>query len=396
MLRHLPKLLILGALALPGIAQAKIPKDMVKIGVLQDLPGPFSAETGNGGIVAAQMAAAAYETEHVHGDAEILPHVSQGGVQDDLEKVREWLDVEHVAAVVSSAPAVVNARIARMVAKRHVTLLVAATDAEMGGAKCSPNAVVWGAGPDGRARALAKALASQAGKQWFIVAAQDSASLAEQKALQQAVSADGGKVVGTLEHPIGEADMRKAQPKIEESGAQVLALVETGPDLIAALRSVKLSGLSHRVTVVAPWASIGDVDAAGPAVAAGVLVPAPFYWDADAQTVRFALKWSSRMLDQPVTENSAEVYAAVLSFLHAAKAADDVSAEKVLAELRRAPIKHTMFGTVSVRKDGRVVYDMSVYQVKQPNQVQNRWAYYTRFANVPGTQAFPPSECQGK
>ena len=340
------------------------------------------------------MAAGDFETEHVRGDAEILPHVSHGGAQDDLEKVRMWLDEEHVAAVVSSAPAAVNARIARMVAKRHVTLLVAATDADMGGAACSPNVVVWGAGPSARARALVKPLVSRGEKQWFIVAAQESAELAEQAALEQALPEVGGKVVGTLDHPIGESDMRKAEPKIAQSGAQVVALVESGPDLVSALRNAKLAGLDHQLTIVAPYAKTGDVDAAGPGVAEGVWVPAPFYWDPNKQTRRFALQWSSRMQGQPVTENAAEVYAAVLSFLHAAKAVDDVSADKVLPELRRAPIKDTLFGTVHVRKDGRAVYDMGVYQVKRPNQVQQRWAYYTRVANVPGAQVFPSSECQ--
>jgi branched-chain amino acid transport system substrate-binding protein len=101
------------------------------------------------------------------------------------------------------------------------------------------------------------------------------------------------------------------------------------------------------------------------------------------------------MQGQHVTENAGGIYAAVLSFLNAAKAADDVDAAKALAEPRRAPIKDSLVGTASIRNDGRVVYDLNVYRVKRPDEIQARWAYYRKVATVPGAQAFPPTACGG-
>jgi hypothetical protein len=77
-----------------------------------------------------------------------------------------------------------------------------------------------------------------------------------------------------------------------------------------------------------------------------------------------------------------------------AKAVDDVDAGKVLAELRRAPIKGTLFGDVTVRRDGRVVNDVGVYRVKRPGEIQQRWAYYDQLAMIQGAAAFPPAACQ--
>ena len=389
-------MLAIAVLSAAPVAQAKIPQDMIKIGVLQDLPGVYAGETGEGGIVAAQMAASKFEKEHVRGDAEILPHVSNGDPRDDLDKVREWLDTEHVAAVVSSAPTVVNRQIAKMVAKRHVALLIAATDADMGGVACSPGVVVWGAGPSARARALTQVLVPQGKKQWFIVAARTTGDLAAQDALKRVLTAAGGTVVGTLDHASGETELRKKADKIASSKAQVVALAESEYDLVAALRRSRLSGLSSQLTVVAPYAQTTDVDEAGPAVAEGLVLPAPFYWASNKRTEHFALEWSARMQAKPVTENAAEVYAATLSFLRAAKAVDDVSAPKVLAELRRAPIKDTLFGTVTVRDDGRAMYDMDVYRVRRANAIQHRWEYFTRIASVPSAQVFPPHDCGGE
>jgi branched-chain amino acid transport system substrate-binding protein len=152
-------------------------------------------------------------------------------------------------------------------------------------------------------------------------------------------------------------------------------------------------GLPHATTLVAPYARIADIDDAGPAAANGLMVVAPYYWDTDDRTRDFARRWSDRMPGRHVTENAAEVYAATLSFLHAAQAADDLDAGKVLAELRRAPLKDTLFGTATIRGDGRVVYDLNVYRVKTPDAIQTRWAYCSKVATIPAAQAFPPTAC---
>ena len=54
-------------LVLAAAAQAKIPDDKIKIGVLQDLPAPYAAESGSGGVVAAQLAAADFEVQSLQG-----------------------------------------------------------------------------------------------------------------------------------------------------------------------------------------------------------------------------------------------------------------------------------------------------------------------------------------
>jgi branched-chain amino acid transport system substrate-binding protein len=364
--------------------------------VLQTLPGPFAEETGNGGIVSAQLAASDFETEYVRGDAEILPSTSATTLEAAVDQVRDWLDKEHVAAVLSSASNAVNQQIAKMVEKRNRTLLVAATVQSVNPKLCSPNIVVWGAGPAARARALALTLVPLGGKGWFLLTDRTPTELAEQAALHDAVSAAGGQVVGTLDHVVGESDLRNAVPKINRSNAQVIALAESEGDLVASLRNASLAGLSHAVTLAAPYAEITDIDNAGVTAAQGVVVATPYYWDTDETTRRFALRWMERMDGRHVTTNGAEVYAAALSFLRAAKEADDVDADKVLPRLRAGPIKGTPFGTVTVRPDGRAVYDVGVYRVMTANRIQARWAYYTKIKTIPGAQAFPPGACGQK
>jgi branched-chain amino acid transport system substrate-binding protein len=380
-------------LLVPLVAQAKIPDDKIKIGVLQDLPAPDAADAGNGGVVAAQLAAGDFDVHALRDDAEIIPGTTRGTTDQVLNQVRDWLDKEHVAAVLSSAGPLVDAEIAKLVAQRHRTLLVTANGEAASGNFCSPNMIVWGAGAAPRALAIGQAIAPHAGNRWFLLADQSPHGLAGQTALQSVVQAGGGKIVGEADNVVGGADLGKVMPQIAAANAQVVALVESDWDLVEILRSAMLMGLPHATTLVAPYARIADIDDAGPAAANGLIVVAPYYWDTDDRTRDFAHRWSDRMSGWHATENAVEVYAATLSFLHAAQAADDVDAGKVLAELRRAPINDSLFGTASVRSDGRVAYDLNVYRVKTPDAIHTRWAYYSKVATIPAAQAFPPAAC---
>ena len=46
--------------------------------------------------------------------------------------------------------------------------------------------------------------------------------------------------------------------------------------------------------------------------------------------------------------------------------------------------------TAKVRDDGRVIYDIGVYQVKAPAESTGPWDYYRRLATVSGADAFRP------
>lgn len=381
------------SLMIPAVSKAEIPGGKIKIGILQDLPQPSADETGNGAIVAAQLAASDFEKEFLKGDAEILPGATDNSIEAVLGKVRDWLDKEHVAAILSSAGPLIDQQIARMVEQQHRTLLVASTESEVSGPLCSPNVIIWGTGPVVRAQALVQALLPSNGHRWLVLTDRSPAGIADQMALHHAVTAAGGQIVGPLDDVADGAAFGKAATKIAAADPQVVVLTQGDGDLIDVLRGARTASLPVDVTFAAPHALITDIDAAGPAVAEGLVVVAPFYWDANDTTRRFAQRWDERMLGRHITNNAAETYAATLSFLHAAKAVEDIDAAKVRAELGRTPIKGTLFGTVTIQPDGQVAHDLDVYRVKPGGQITRRWAYYDRLTTIPSASALPSGVC---
>lgn len=379
-------------LAAPVAARAGIPNDKITIGILQDLPEPYASELGDGAFVAAQMAVNDFETKYLSADAELLSGTSTGGLRTDLAQAREWLEKEHVDAIVSSAGPAVNQALAKMLQQHHRTLLIA--EGVSGSAKvCGPNVVVWGAGEDARMRALVDVFSKQNKRNWYFVGALNPPGLASLEALKSALNGRQASLVGTTQYPVGALNFSETVQAIDKTNADVAVIAEGDSDLIGALRSLVLNRPTHPVAFAAPYAQTVDIDEAGPTAAAGLVLPAPFYWDTNKLTRRFSQEWSNEMRYRHVTENAAEVYAATSSFLNAAVAANDTDSAKVGAALRRTPIPDSLLGPATIRADGRVVYDLNVYRVKPPGQVQQQWAYYDKIATIPGSQVFLPGDC---
>ena len=221
-MRYARSIVILALLIVPSVAQSKIPGDKIKIGVLQDLPEPYASAAGNGGIVAAQLAASDVEKEYLEGDAEILPDTSEGGIGAELDRVREWIEKEHVAAVVSSANTAVNEQIARMVEARHRTLLITGDGADWTDRPCSPSVIVWGTGRAARIRALAQVSASQNKNRWYLVADQNPSGVASEAASRNALASVGGQVVGTTERVVGSRDFTDTISAVDKTNAELV------------------------------------------------------------------------------------------------------------------------------------------------------------------------------
>ena len=126
-----------------------------------------------------------------------------------------------------------------------------------------------------------------------------------------------------------------------------------------------------------------------------MLVTEAFYWDLNDATRAFSARFAQRFDGKMPTANQAGVYSSVLAYLRAAKTAATIDGEAVLAEMRRAPIQDDLFGSVTVRQDGRAVHDMYSFRVKAPAESKSAWDLYQIVARIPGAEAFRPIDQGG-
>jgi branched-chain amino acid transport system substrate-binding protein len=84
-----------------------------------------------------------------------------------------------------------------------------------------------------------------------------------------------------------------------------------------------------------------------------------------------------------------------LAYLRAAKAANTIEGDKVVAEMRKNTIDDDLFGPTNIRVDGRAVHNMYVFQVKTPSESKNKYDLYKLVQTIPPEDAFRPLSAGG-
>ena len=393
MLKLTPLLVASGLIALSvGSAMAEIPQRLLKVGVLSDMSGPFANQAGQGSVVATQMAvedfareAGDLKVEVVSADHQNKPDVGSG-------IARRWIDQDGVTAIVDLPNSAVALAISTLLnEKNRTTMASASATSDMTGKFCKNTTVQWAHDTWALGNASGRAVTRAGGKNWFFISFDYALGQALERDTTQAVLKSGGKVAGSVKHPLGTTDFSSYILQAQGSGADVIALGDTGVDAINAIKQMDEFGvLKKGMTLAALFMQIIDVQSIGLAQAQGLIVTEAFYWDLNDKTRAWSKRFADRMGGRMPTVNHAAAYSATLAYLRSAKAANAVEGDKVVTEMRKAPIDDTLFGTVSVRPDGRAIHEMFVFKVKTPAVSKSKDDVYELVETIPTEQAFRP------
>ena len=138
-----------------------------------------------------------------------------------------------------------------------------------------------------------------------------------------------------------------------------------------------------------------DVDAIGLQTAQGLVLTEAFYWDLNPATRAWSERFAAVHGGRKPTMNHAGVYSSVMAYLRAAVAAQTVAGSQVVDHMKATVTEDPLFGRTTVRRDGRAVHDMYLFEVKKPSESTGRWDYYKTVATIPAEQAFRPMEGGG-
>ena len=372
-----------------GTARASA-ADPVKIGLLGDQSGPTSDLGGMGSVLAARMAAADFggtvqgrPIEIVTADFNFKPDVAAA-------IARRWFDVEGVSAITDlpSTPAALAVQeIARQ--KSRVVIVTSASSNDLTGRACNPYTVHWSDDNVAIANSTAKAIIQGGGRDWFFLTADFGFGHAMQEAATAVIKANGGNVLGAAVHPVGTADFSSYLLAAKASKAQVVGLASVGGDTVNAINQAyefaltksgqKLAGLMIFIT---------DMHAIGLEHAQGMYVTSEFYWNQND----IARAWSQRFFAQyhrMPTRPQASTYAAVTQYLRAVAVVGPADAAAVVRQMKAMPAD--FFGhPATIRADGRVMYDLTLYQVRRPGEAEGEWDLYQPVRTIPAGEAFLP------
>ena len=379
--------------AAPGFAA----DDQVKIGVLTDMSGQFSHESGQGAVTAVEMAVEDFGGSVLGKPIEVLVGDHQNKPEIAAATAQEWYESEDVTLIGNLINSGIALSVAQIAAdKDGIAIVTGSGSSRLSGAGCTPNSIHYAYDTYALANGTANELVSAGKKSWFFLTADYAFGHALEGDASAIVAKAGGEVVGNVLYPIETSDHSAFMLQAQASPADVVAIAGSGTTFINAVKSAREFGLADSGKLTAGllvW--LTDVKALGLEAAQGMILTNAFYWDQDDESRAFAERFKARMGVMPHMGDAGD-YSSTLHYLKAVEAAGTTDAQTVMAKMREMPVDDFFGKGGHIREDGRMVHDMYVYQVKTPEESTSEWDVYKLVQTIPGDQAFRPlseSEC---
>ena len=375
-------------------AAAQLPAT-IRIGVLNDMSGPYADVSGKGSVVAAEMAAEDFAKEAGPGapKVQILAGDHQNKADVGANLARSWVDRDNVMAVVDVPNSAVALAVNQIMRERDRTFLASSSaTSDLTGPQCSATTVQWTFDTWALANGTARAVSRQGGRSWFFIGSDYALGAALVRDASAVVQAEGGRVVGDVRAPLGTSDLSSYLLQAQASRADVIATANGGDDVVNTLKQAKEFGIGRdgKQRLAGLLVFITDVQAMGLEVAQGLLLTEAFYWDLNESTRAWSRRFAGRSGGKMPTMNHAGVYSETLAFLRAAVAVGGTSGKAIVTRMQAAPIDDPLFGPTTIRPDGRVVHAMYLFRVKAPAASKGPYDLYDLVETIPAADAFRP------
>jgi branched-chain amino acid transport system substrate-binding protein len=375
------------SLLLASAALGAAAEETVKIGFITDLSGPYADLDGPGGADAIKMAIEDYGGKALGKPIEFMVADHQNKPDVAASIGRGWFDQKDLSLLVAGANSAAALALNNISAeKKRIMITVSAGADRLTGDACQPYGIHYAYDTVALARGTAAALVKQGDKRWYFLTADFAFGHSLEKAASSVVTQLGGKLVGTVRHQANTADFSSYLLQAQVAKPQVLGLANAGSDTINSIKAVREFGLNKSMKVAGLLVFISDVHSLGLPVSQGMVLTDSWYWDQNDASRAFATRYFARNKRMPTSAQAAN-YSATINYLKAVDRVKTVNSDKVMASLKSTPIDD-FYKKGYIRKDGRGIHDMYLYQVKAPGESKKPWDYLKLVATIPADQAF--------
>jgi branched-chain amino acid transport system substrate-binding protein len=382
---------VTGLMAATG-ALAQVSDDVVRLGVMADMTGPYAGNGGPGSTLAVRMAVEDFGGRVLGKSIEVLVADDQNKPDVGTNIARQWLEQQKVDAIVGGSASAIALSVSNMMkASKKPYLLAGTVSTDLTGKACSPMNVQFGVDTYSMPNAGVRGLLGQGVKTFFFITVEGAFGDTSLAAGRRFIEQGGGSVVGNVKHPLGATDYSSYLLQAQASKAQAIVIVNAGADQTNALRQAVEYRITRGGQVVTVFGmTINAVNAMGLEVAQGLQFTDPMYWDHTPETRAWAKRFMDRNNGVAPTYIMASAYTAATHYLKAVQAAGTDEGGAVMARMKSTPINDFSMKNVRIREDGQAIRPVYVVQVKQPSESKARYDFYTVRGELPGDQVFRP------
>ncbi len=398
MLKKFSIKVLLGAIAMTLTSMASYSQTSIKVGVLNDRSGLYADLSGEGSVVAAQMAVEDFKAAEKGLKVEIISADHQNKPDIGAAIARKWYDQDSVDLILDVPTSSVALAVAQITHdKNRVFIDSAGGTSDLTGKACTPNTIHWTYDTWALGNGTGSAMVKRGGDSWYFITADYAFGHALQRDTAEVVEKNGGKVLGQARHPLSTSDFSSFLLQAQSSKAKVVGLANAGADTINAIKQASEFGIVQGGQKLAGLlVFISDVHALGLKASQGLVLTEAFYWDQNEGTREFSKRFAARFGGKMPTMAHAGVYSGLIHYLKALEVLKDAKdGAKIVAKMKEMPTDDPLFGKGSIRMDGRKIHPMYLYEVKKPQDSKGEWDVYNLLATIPADQAFRPIDQGG-
>src|SRR6202140_4163490 len=278
-----------------------ISDDVVKIGVLTDMSGQFSHESGEGAVTAVRMATEDFGGKVLGKPIELIvaDHQNKPDIASGI--ARKWFDVDKVdmiANLINSSIALSVSQLAKE--KDRIAIINGSGASRLTGDACTPNSIHYAYDTYSLAKGTGTAMMKAGGTSWYFLTADYAFGHALEADTAAVTKSLGGEVLGWTRYPVETSDQSSFLLQAQASKAKVVGLAGSGTVFVNAVKAAQEFGIQRNGQTLAGllvW--ITDIKSLGLEVAQGLVLTNAFYWDRDEETRAFSKKFSERMKRAP-------------------------------------------------------------------------------------------------
>tara|TARA_R110002094_G_scaffold609_1_gene3229 strand:- start:211 stop:1425 length:1215 start_codon:yes stop_codon:yes gene_type:complete len=372
-----------------GLAHGSFSDDKVKIGVLTDMGGVYSDITGQGSIEAVQMAVDDFGGQVLGKPIEVISADTQLKPDIGSTIARQWIENEQVDVINGAVASSVTGAVTEVMSNaKKITLIAAPASHVFTTSACSPYNAHWSYDVVSLANGTVKPMVAGGKNKWFFITADYGFGHALESVATGVIEANGGEVVGGVRAPLGTSDFSSYILQAQSSGADVIALANTGSDMVNALKTAAEFGVTEMAEVAGLLVFTPNAQALDPAIAGGMKLTTGFYWDMDDQTREWSKRYMARMGGKIPSMAQAGAYSSTMHYLKAVEAAGTDESDAVMAKMKETPVEDFFSRNGYLRKDGRMVHDMLQVRIKNADERSNENDIFAIERVIKGEDAF--------
>lgn len=387
---------LLAALLASGSQQALaagISDDVIRIGIMNDQSGPYADNCGPGSVAAAKLAVEDAGGAIDGKKIEIVVADDQNKPDVGVAAALKWLDKEGVDAIAGCSASSIALAVQDITKERKKPyMLVGTASSAFTNEKCTPMTTQWVQDTYALPKATVKSLLGQGLDTWFFITVDYAFGKAWQADTTRFIEQGGGKVIGSVLHPLNSTDFSSYIVQAQASGAKVIAIANSGSDFANVVKQAQEFGVSEGGQKIAPLGLfLNQTHGIGLEILQDVRLSTPFYWDRTDETRAFADRFKSAFGGRVPNEPQASTYSAIHHYLKAVKATGTDDGEAVTAKMRELPIEDFEMKGVTIRADGQVMRPLYSARIKKPAESKAEFDYYEITGVVAAEDAWRPA-----